>query len=274
MRIRSLSSSNLVPLSLAALLACGGTSGSDSKGGATTGRMDTQEATALTAAFLDMENNQAGELDGSGPVAAGEALSMQQPPPPACVTVSEVGPGSVTWTYNACTGPHGWTWNGVTVISWIRNPDGTTLVKHDRRNMVGTKDDRTWTINGVRDTLINPAAKTVQVTAEPGFTKVFSNGTTTVTFAYTANLTADRSEEGKRKLYGAWALTPTSGDAVGGTISQATPLVWEKAANCCHPVSGTLNLTKGSKNATLVFGLPCGSVTVNGEAKALGACPS
>ena len=59
-----------------------------------------------------------------------------------------------------------------------------------------------------------------------------------------------------------------------GSIAQATPLIWDRAANCCHPVSGTLNLSKGSKSATLVFGLPCGSVTVNGEAKTLGPCPS
>lgn len=271
MRTRLLS---LAPLALGALLACGGTHSTDSNGSQTSNKLDPAEATTFTASFLDLENNQAGEMDGSGPVVAGQAVAMQTPSHPACVAVSDITPGSVTWTFNACTGPHGWTWNGVTVISWTPNTDGTVLVKHDRRNMVGTKDGRTWTVNGVRDTLINPATKIVEVTAEPGFTKVFNDGTTSISYVYTANLTASHAEEGKRKLSGTWALTPATGDAISGSISAATPLVWDKAANCCHPVSGTLTLSKGSKDATLVFGLPCGSITVNGTAKTLGACPS
>lgn len=270
----NLSFSSLAPFSLAALLACNGTSSSNVNPSPAAAQMDTTEAATLSASFLDMENNQAGELDGSGAFAAGEAMAVQLPEHPSCVSVSNATLGSVTWTFNACTGPHGWTWNGVTVISWTVNPDGTRLVKHDRRNMVGTKEGKTWTINGIKDHLINPTAKTVQIYAEPGFTKVLKDGATTTNYLYTCNLTANRAEEGKRKLFGTWAMTPATGDAISGSISQATPLVWEKAANCCHPVSGTMTLTKGAKEAIIVHSLPCGSITVNGTAKTLGACAS
>ena len=263
---------SLAPLTLASLLACGGQSSNAPVAPPSSTKMDPDTAAALAVPFETTEANQAGEMDGSGPVPAGEALSMVQPDHPACVTVSNVTASSVTWTFNACTGPHGWTWNGVVVISWSKNADGTVLVKHDHQNFVGTKDGKTWTINGIKDALRNPAAKMVTLTAEPGFTKTFNDGTTTTVYTYTCALTADWSTQGQRKLYGTWAMTPATGDAVSASIAQATALVWDKAAGCCYPVSGTVNLAKGTKTATIVHSLPCGTVTINGTARLLPPC--
>ncbi len=256
---------------LTGLLACGG-AGNRSTDTPVSQKMDAEAAVALSVPFLTTETNQAGELDGSGPFAAGEAVSMAQPSHPGCVTVGETTANSVTWTYTNCTGPHGWTWNGVVVISWSKEKDGSTLVKHDHRNLVGAKDGRTWTINGIKDHLINLASKTVALTTETGFTKTFNNGTTTTTYTYGCSLVADWSTAGQRKLYGTWSLIPTTGEAISGTIAQATPLTWDKAAGCCYPVAGTLILTKGSQSAAIVHSLPCGTVTINGTAKALQAC--
>ena len=261
----------LAPLTLAALLACGGKTSNITDPAAST-KLDGDTAVAYSTPFLTSEANQAGEMDSSGPVPAGEALAMVQPGHPACVTVSNVTSSSVTWTFNSCTGPHGWTWNGVVVISWLRNADGTTLVKHANQNMVGTKDGKTWTVNGTKDLLRNPTTKLVTLTTEPGFTKAFNNGTSTTTYTYVCAMTADWSTVGQRKLSGSWSLTPTSGDAISGAIASGTPLVWDKAAGCCYPVSGTLTLTKGTKTATIVHSLPCGTVTINGTAKTLPAC--
>jgi len=262
----------LAPLTLAGLLACGGQGSNAPVVPPANSKLDPDTAAALTVAFDTTEANQAGEMDGSGPTLAGEALSMVQPDHPACVTVSNVTASSVTWTFNSCTGPHGWTWNGVVVISWARNTDGTVLVKHDHQHFVGTKDGKTWTINGIKDHLRNPTTKMVALTAEPGFTKAFNDGTTTTVYNYTCAMTADWSTPGQRKLYGTWAMTPAVGDAVTASIAQATALVWDKAAGCCYPVSGTLNLAKGAKTATIVHSLPCGTVTTNGTAKLLPPC--
>lgn len=262
----------LAPLTLAGFLACGGQSGSTPAEPPASPKIDPDAAAALIVPFETTETNQAGEMDGSGPVAAGEALSMVQPDHPGCVTVSDVTASSVTWTYNNCTGPHGWTWNGVVVISWTRNADGTVLVKHAHQNFIGTKDGRTWTINGTKDHLRNPATKLVTLSTEPGFTKTFNDGTTSTVYTYTCALTADWSTAGQRKLYGTWAMTPATGDAVNASISQATPLVWDRAAGCCYPVSGTVDLTKGAKSATIVHGLPCGTVAINGTSKLLPPC--
>lgn len=259
----------LTPVALAVLVACGGKTDGTTEPPT---RLDTDTAVAMTAPFLNEQNNQTGEMDNSGPAMSFDAVAFMDPEHPACVTLSNPSATSVTWTYTNCTGPHGWTWNGQVVITWLRNPDGTLLVKHDHKNLVGAKDGKSWTINGVRDNLRNPTTKIVQISAEPGFTKTFNDGTKTTTYAYTLGLTADWSTEGKRKLYGSWGLTPSSGDAFAATIAQSTPLVWERAANCCYPVSGTLVATKGARTATIVHGLPCGSITVNSEAKTLPAC--
>ena len=267
MNARTLS---LVPLALGGLLACGGHSAGDP---AAPAKLDTTTALAYSASFLSDENNQAGENDGTGPVAAGAAMGLAEPSHPSCVAASVTSANSVTWTFTNCTGPHGWTWNGVVVITWIHNPDGSVLVKHEQRNMVGTKDAKTWTINGTKDLLKNPGTKIIQLSAEPGFTKAFTDGTVTTTYDYRCSLTADWSTAGQRKLYGGWSLTPRAGgEAVSATIPTATPLVWDRSADCCYPVSGTLNLTRGAKTATIVHALPCGSVTVNGEAKTLPPC--
>ncbi|MBL0211643.1 MAG: hypothetical protein IPQ13_12150 [Holophagaceae bacterium] len=262
----------LAPLTLAGLLACGGAGDNPPAAPPANPKMDVETAAALAVPFETIEANQAGEMDESGPTAAGEAMSMVQPGHPDCVSVSNVTASSVTWTFNSCTGPHGWTWNGVVVISWTRNNDGTVLVKHDHQNFVGTKDGKSWTINGIKDRLRNPAARKVTLTAEPGFTKAFNDGTTTTVYTYTCAMTADWSEQGKRKLYGTWAMTPATGDAVSATIDQATALVWDRAAGCCYPVSGTLNLAKGTKKATIVHSLPCGTVTINDTTRLLPPC--
>ncbi len=263
---------NLAPLTLAGLLACGGQSSNTPVVPPAPTKLDADAAATLAVPFETTEANQAGEMDGSGPVAAGDAMAMVQPDHPGCVTVSNVTATSVTWTYNSCTGPHGWTWNGVVVISWTRNSDGTVLVKHDHQNFIGSKDGKTWTINGIKDHLRNPATKMVTLSAEPGFTKAFNDGTTTTVYAFTCALTADWSTAGQRKLSGTWALTPATGDAVTGSISQAAPLVWDKSASCCYPVSGTLELTKGTKSATIIHSLPCGTATINGTTKILPPC--
>lgn len=261
----------LSSFALAGLLACAGKGDSSL---ADPGRLDGDTAIAMTAPFLNEQNNQTGEMDDSGPIVAGEAAAFAAPEHPACVTLSDTTATSVTWTYNNCTGPHGWTWTGQVVLSWIRNADGTVLVKHDHRNLVGTKDGKSWTINGVRDNLRNPLTKIVRISAEPGFTKTFNDGTRSTVYAYSLDLTADWSTPGQRKLHGTWGLTPASGDAFTASIGQATPFLWERSANCCYPVSGTLKATRGTRTATLVHGLPCGSITVNGEAKVLPACGS
>ena len=97
---------------------------------------------------------------------AGEALSMVQPGHPACVTVSNVTASSVTWTFNSTRAP--WMdleWRRGDLLT--RNADGTVLVKHDHQNFVGTKDGKTWTINGTKARLRNPATKMATLTAEP-----------------------------------------------------------------------------------------------------------
>ena len=262
----------LAPLALGGLLACGGHGSTSTT--PPSSRLDGETAVTLAAAFLNEENNQAGENDGSGPMAAGQAEGLALPASPSCVAVSGATASSITWTFNNCTGPHGWTWNGVVVISWVKNPDGSWLVKHDQQHMVGTKDGRSWTINGVKDLLKDPATKTVRLAAEPGFTKAFNDGSKTTTYTYTCNLTADWSTPDQRKLSGSWGLAPRGGggDAVSAVIAAATPLVWDRSANCCYPVSGTLVLTRGGQTATIVHALPCGSLTVNGEARSLPAC--
>lgn len=260
----------LASLALGGLLACGG------RGDTTpppSTHLDGESAVILAASFLNEENNQTGENDDSGPIQAGQAEGLSMPAHPTCVTPSAVTPNSVTWTFVNCTGPHGWTWNGVVVITWVRNTDGTLLVKHDQQHMVGTKEGKSWTINGVKNLLKDPATKIVRLSTEPGFTKAFNDGTKTTTYIYTCNLTADWSTQGQRKLSGSWGMTPQGGgDAVSAVIASSTPLVWDRSADCCYPVSGTLTLTKGTRTATIVHKMPCGSITVNGEAKTLPPC--
>jgi hypothetical protein len=260
------------PLALAGLMACGGNTSSPTAPPST--QMDSATAEALVAPLLNEQNNQAGENDNSGPTQALEAMAFTEPLHPACVTVSNQTANSETWTFTSCTGPHGWTWNGVVLLTWTVNGDGTVLVKHNHQNLVGTKDGKTWTINGVRDNLRNPATKLVQISAEPGFTKTFNDGTATTVYTYTMGLTADWSTAGERKLFGTWALTPVNGEPINGTIAQASPLVWDKTSGCCYPVSGTMVVTKGSKTANLQYGLPCGTVTINGTAFTRAACGS
>lgn len=264
----------LVPAALAGLLACGGKSDGTASAPPANARMDSSDAVAYTASFLELENNQAAEASLPVMEPAGDALALAYPAAPSCVTVTPIGPNAVKWTFANCTGPHGWTWNGAMVISWVANDDGTVLTKHESQNMVGTKDGKSWTVNGTKDILRTPQTRQAILRTEPGFTKVFNDGTKTVAFTYDAMLFADHSVEGQRKLWGDWSLsTQTPGAAgVSGSIDKGTPLVWDRATGCCHPVSGTLELKRADKAATLVFGLPCGSVTINGEAKTLGAC--
>ncbi len=271
MNVRTLT---LATVGLGGLLACGGHGGSSAlEAPPQAASLTSDTALALVAPFLNEENNQTGENDGSGPIMAGEALGLAEPAPPACVAVSGVTATSVTWTFSNCTGPHGWTWNGVVVISWEPRADGTVVVRHDQRHLVGSKDGRSWDINGVKVLARDRTGKLFTLSAQPGFTKTYREGAQTTVFAYACALTADWSTLGQRKLSGSWSLTPQGGgDAVGAAIPATTPLVWDRSANCCYPVSGTLHLTRGGQTATLVHALPCGTVTVNGEAKVLPAC--
>ncbi len=56
-------------------------------------------------------------------------------------------------------------------------------------------------------------------------------------------------------------LTETT--ATSGSIDKRTALLWDRGTGCCHPIAGTLDLKRGDKAATLVFGLPCGTVTMS-----------
>ena len=273
-RTAVLSSTLFASALLAGFLACGGTSGGSATQPAPSTRMDGAEAMTFTASFLEMENNQAAEATLPVPEPAGDALALAYPAAPSCVTVTPIGPNAVKWTFANCTGPHGWTWNGAMVISWMANSDGTVLTRHESQDMVGTKDGRSWTVNGTKDILRNPQTRQAILRTEPGFSKVFNDGSKSVAFTYDALLFADHSVEGQRKLWGDWSLSPRTAGATGaaGSIDKGTPLVWDRASGCCHPVSGTLEVKRADKAATLVFGLPCGSVTINGEAKTLGAC--
>jgi hypothetical protein len=257
---------------LLGLLACGGKDGDTPKPAGL--RMDSAEATTFTASFLDMENGQEDEMDAPVVERIGDALAVPAQPAPRCATATPISTTSVKLEFKDCTGPHGWTWNGVVIVSWQVNNDGTSLTKRESQNMVGTKDGKSWTVNGIKAVLRNKQTMQAHIRTERGFTKVFSDGAKTTTFSYDCNLFADHSVMGQRKLWGDWSLTPQA-PATGGAsanIDKKTALLWERAANCCHPVAGTLEVKRGDKNATLVFGLPCGSVTVNGEAKTLGAC--
>jgi hypothetical protein len=264
----------LVPAALAGLLACGGRS-SDTASTPAPARLDTTEAMTFTATFLDMENNQVGEAELPVVEQVGDALAMPAAAPPRCATVVPVSETSAKWVYENCTGPHGWTWNGTVLVSWQVNTDGTELVKHESQNMVGTRDGRSWTVNGVKRILRNKQTKQVQISTEKGFTKLFNDGTKSITFEYDCKLFADHSVEGRRSQWGDWSMTPlapSTAPGASGNVDKKTPLVWERGTGCCHPISGTLDLKRGEKSATLVFGLPCGTVTINGETKALGPC--
>ena len=262
----------LAPAVLLGLLACGGRSDPSQ---AANSKLDSAEAATYTATFLDMENNQAAEAGLPAAQPVGEAFALVYPAAPACVTTTPITPTSVKWVFKDCTGPHGWTWNGTVIVSWQVNGDGTVLTKHESQNMMGSKDGRSWTINGTKDLLRNQQTKQVILNTERGFTKVFNDGTKSVTFAYSCLLIADHSVEGQRKLWGDWSLVPqapATGTGAAGNIDKKTPLFWDRSTGCCHPVSGTLDLKRGDKSASLVFGLPCGTVTINGEVKTLGAC--
>jgi hypothetical protein len=264
----------LTPALIAGLLACGGKSDSTTAISAPI-RMDPAEAAAFTATFLDMENNQIGEAALPTIERIGDALAMPSAAAPQCATVIPVSETSAKWVYVDCTGPHGWTWNGTVLVTWQVNTDGTDLVKHESQNMVGTKDGKSWTVNGVKRILRNKQTKQVQIDTEKGFTKVLNNGTESTTFEYACKLFADHSVEGQRKQWGDWSMTPqapSTAPGASGNVDKKAPLFWDRATGCCHPVSGTLDLKRGDKAATLVFGLPCGSVTINGETKTLGAC--
>lgn len=265
----------LSPVLLAGLLACGGGNSSGTSQPAPSTRLDASEAATFTATFLDMENNQAAETEMPAMERVGDALALAYPPAPACVATTPIDANTVKWVFANCTGPHGWTWNGTVIVSWQVNNDGTVLTKHENQNMVGTKDGKSWTVNGTKAILRNKQTKQAIIRTERGFTKAFSDGTTSVTFAYDCMLFADHSVEGQRKLWGDWSLTPLAPSTAPGAsanIDKASALLWDRSSGCCHPIAGTLNLKRGDKAATLVFGLPCGTVTINGETKTLGGC--
>jgi hypothetical protein len=247
-------------------LACGGKQDASTSAQAQAARMDTEEALEFASVFLAIENDQNSEEAMPGVVQSGDALALAENAVPACVTRTVLSPTSVKFHYENCTGPRGGTVNGDIVISWTTDRDHFTKTY---QQFILARNGKTWTLNGTKKVDLDRAAKQSHVTVE-NFHKVWSDGTTTKDFHYTCNLFADWATQGSYQLYGNWGLQATGQAAIQVSVDKKTPLVWNRG--CCHPISGTKEISRGSEKATVVFGTPCGSVTVNGTPKTLLPC--
>lgn len=256
----------LAPVVLLAALACGGKQDASTPP-APPARMDSEEALEFTAVFLSIENDQNSEEAMPGVMMAGDALAMSGMVPPACITRTVLSPTSVKFHYSDCIGPRGGTVNGDIIISWTADRDHFSKTY---QQFVVARNGKSWTLNGTKKVDMDRAAKQSHVTVE-NFHKVWSDGTTSKDFHYTCNLFADWATQGSYQLYGNWGLQATGQAAIQVSVDKKTPLVWNRG--CCHPLSGTKEISRGSEKATVVFGSPCGSVTVNGTPKTLAPCP-
>lgn len=279
-----------VPLTLLALVACGGGSSSDSKAGF---------GASSTASFADALTNDEGvqatpsnlplwapDPDGKG---ADVRTVVNVVPPNACVTAGPVtvdgqGVSHVTWTYSNCMGPEGGTINGTREISWIQDPVNAnatdyTIVPH----LSITNGTKTWVFDGgTRNLVVDSSTKTTTITvrdmtatltdsADPAFS---------ATYTWSRDMAADWSVSGQYKLSGTFTFQNSASDRgpVNGSISASAPLIWE--TGCCHPQSGTINLTRVLSGATAsaTFSQPCGTLTVawgSGRSATLTlSCPS
>ncbi|MBI4912560.1 MAG: hypothetical protein HY823_07470 [Acidobacteria bacterium] len=258
--------SHLVPVAFLALVACGGKSDPAAPVAPST-TMSAETALDLAEVFLVVENELNSEEAMPGVMQAGDALSLQGAGTPACVEKTILSPTSVKFHYVNCTGPRGGTVNGDVIISWTT--DRHHFSKTFQRFILA-REGKSWTLDGTKKVDIDPAAKQSHVTAE-NFHKVWSDGKNTKDFHYTCNLFADWATPNTYKLYGNWGLEGGGDPALQVSIDKKTPLVWNKG--CCHPMSGTKEISRGSEKATLVFGPGCGDVTVNGTPKHLAPCP-
>lgn len=256
----------LVPAALALSLACGGKQDSASPAPPTV-RMDAEDALEYSAVFLAVENDLNSEEAMPFVTQSGDAYSVSGAAVPACVTRTVIDPTTIKFHFANCTGPRGGTVNGDIIVSWTANREHFS--KTYQRFTIA-RDGKSWTLNGTKKVHLDRAAKQSHVTVE-NFHKVWSDGTTTKDFHYTCNLWADWSTQGSYKLYGNWGLEASGQPAIQVSVDKRTPLVWQPG--CCHPISGTKEISRGSEKATLVFGPACGAVTVNGTAKTLAPCP-
>lgn len=261
------------------ILACGGgkaPSSSQTTPTPSNTPMASDTAEVMATAFLLAEHQQAGApaLPTFVPMGDPGVFGLQWPASiPDCVTVTPNGGGSVILTFNGCAGPNGGTLNGRLVISW--QASDYTLIFQDLQAAKGTQG---WRLNGTRNLHLDAAARQATITVV-GLTIAITdsaNPAANRTVQYASALTADWATTGAYKLWGSFSAQKGGDAALTGTITGTAPLLWN--AGCCYPGSGTLSLQQGLAKADLVFGQPCGSLTIIpfGQvplSRILAACP-
>ncbi|MBS1766399.1 MAG: hypothetical protein JST05_03215 [Acidobacteria bacterium] len=258
---------------LFALVACGGSGSSSSQTS-----FNGSSAAGFAAALVNEEGDQpttatlpawAPDPDGQGQVKTAINLS---PSTSSCVTTSPVtvdgnGVSHVTRTYTNCMGPEGGTINGTRDISWVQDPNNAnatdyTFVPH----ITITNGTRTWVIEGgTRNLVVDKVAMTTTITVRNQTVTLTdsANPNFSATYTWSRDMLADWSVTGQYKLSGTftWQNSASDRGPITGSISSSDPLIWTTA--CCHPESGTINLTRveSGATATVTFSQPCGTLT-------------
>lgn len=279
------------PSLLLALVACGGNGSSSSSSNGFTA----DSSAAFTEALVNGESMQgspsalpswAPDPGGSG---AQVKIGFNPIPVSSCVSASPItvdgqGVSHVTWTYTNCTGPEGGTINGTRTISFIQDPNNANAVDYTIvPNITIANGTRTWTIQGgTRSLVVDSSTSTTTITVR-NMTATLSDSADpnfNATYTWSRDMTADWSVAGVYKLWGTFSFQNSASDRgpVTGSISASDPLTW--AVGCCHPESGTVNLTRVNSGATATaqYATPCGTLMLtfgNGRtATRTLSCPS
>lgn len=263
------------PALLLALVACGG--GGSSSSSAST--FTASSTASFTEAVINDESLQgsatalpawAPDPEAQGAVAR---MAVNTTPPSACITASPItvdsqGVSHLTWTYTNCQGPEGGTINGTRAISFAQDPANANAVDYTIvPDLTITNGTRTWRIQGgTRTLVVDAATKTTAITVRSMTATLTdsSDPSFNATYTWSRDMVADWSLAGVYKLWGTFTFqnSDSTRGPVTGSISSGDPLVWE--TGCCHPQSGTVNLTRVTTGATATatFALPCGTLNL------------
>lgn len=165
----------------------------------------------------------------------------------------------------ACSSPvDGSTLSGSLAFTFTASNPGAFRV--DYKEFKRVKDTQSWTVNGSKEILLNPAVSRALLTTPAPLTVSFldtAHPEATRTYSYGCILVADWGTANAYKVWGSFSFQSGNEATLSGAISELHPLAW--TPGCCHPTSGILTLTQGRATGEVRFALPCGSYTLSGN---------
>lgn len=256
-----------LPLATLLLAACGGSHSDAPKAPGLTSSSAAAVASSVVSVESTAQASPSGlpmwvPLDKTGDGAT--AYGMQTPfSLPACTTITTTGPDAQgfthqTWTFTNCMEGDE-TLNGSIEVVW-KQYDYQITFNHLVKSEDGGQE--VLTVDGTRHVVIDPVAKQATLTVT-GFSITHTEAdepSENRSFTYSAAYTSDWATAGQFKLWGTFTLQTDADPTLTGTIAQGTALTW--TVGCCKPTSGTLSLAQNGKTADILFGLPCGTVTI------------